>query len=293
ELTEAGVVHRRRLGPPAAATVYELTAWGAQLEPILLQLGRWAAHTPVDLREQTFSVSSFALSLRTTFDSDTAGEVELHLWFVIGEEILDARIQRGDFQIQRLPQSSDPPPPSRDRPPRIDSDPKTLAAIIHAGLPPAEAADQGALRVEGSPDVLPAFPRCFKRLEPPVEGHPCTARTHHRAAPSSPTSPCPWTASSPVPARTSSMAWDAAGRRSSSGSSPPTTRPGTAPSSNQPIRAPEQWCWAGAPSTSSTGPTGGTRRSATPTTIPPRPCPRSSWSPIRSRPALATAASPT
>src|SRR5690625_7752275 len=34
ELTEAGVVHRRRLGPPAAATVYELTAWGAQLEPI-------------------------------------------------------------------------------------------------------------------------------------------------------------------------------------------------------------------------------------------------------------------
>lgn len=172
ELTEAGVVHRRRLGPPAAATVYELTAWGAQLEPILLQLGRWAAHTPVDLREQTFSVSSFALSLRTTFDSDTAGEVELHLWFVIGEEILDARIQRGDFQIQRLPQSSDSPPPSRDRPPRIDSDPKTLAAIIHAGLPPAEAADQGALRVEGSPDVLPAFARCFKLPEPPVEGHP-------------------------------------------------------------------------------------------------------------------------
>ena len=108
----------RRLGPPAAATVYELTAWGAQLEPILLQLGRWAAHTPVDLREQAFSVSSFALSLRTTFDADTAGEVELHLWFVIGEEILDARIQRGDFQIQRLPQSPDPPPHSPDRPPR-------------------------------------------------------------------------------------------------------------------------------------------------------------------------------
>src|SRR5699024_8076752 len=115
---------------------------------------RGGAHPGRSQRARVFRLPAGALSLRTTFDADTAGEVELHLWFVIGEEILDARIQRGDFQIQRLPQSSDPPPPSRDRPPRIDSDPKTLAAIIHAGLPPAEAADQGALRVEGSPDVL-------------------------------------------------------------------------------------------------------------------------------------------
>jgi len=39
ELTAAGVVRKRRLGPPAAVTVYELTAWGTQLEPILIQLG--------------------------------------------------------------------------------------------------------------------------------------------------------------------------------------------------------------------------------------------------------------
>src|SRR5690625_6272693 len=58
ELTEAGVVHRRRLGAPAAATVYELTAWGAQLEPILLQLGRWVAHTPVDLDRKSTRLNS-------------------------------------------------------------------------------------------------------------------------------------------------------------------------------------------------------------------------------------------
>lgn len=172
ELTETGVVRRRRLGPPAAATVYELTAWGAQLEPILLQLGRWAAHTPVDLEEQAFSVSSFALSLRTTFDAGAAGETDLHLWFVIGDEVLDARIERGDFQVQRLPQASDDPATSRDRPPQVDSDPKTLAAIIHAGLSPAEAAERGSLRLEGPPDALHAFARCFSLPDPQTERQP-------------------------------------------------------------------------------------------------------------------------
>ena len=37
DLSEAGVVRRRRLGPPAATWVYELTDWGAELEPIILE----------------------------------------------------------------------------------------------------------------------------------------------------------------------------------------------------------------------------------------------------------------
>jgi DNA-binding HxlR family transcriptional regulator len=32
DLSEAGVVRRRRLGPPTGAWVYELTEWGAELE---------------------------------------------------------------------------------------------------------------------------------------------------------------------------------------------------------------------------------------------------------------------
>ena len=172
DLTEAGVVHRRRLGPPVTATVYELTAWGDQLEPILIQLGRWAAHTPVDLQEQAFSVSSFALSLRTTFDAERASDTELHLQFVIGEEVLDARVERGDFHIERLLDAGDASPASQLNTTQIASDPKTLAAIIHAGLPPADAVDRGALRIKGSPEALSAFARCFRRPEPPLEGHP-------------------------------------------------------------------------------------------------------------------------
>lgn len=41
DLEADGIVSRRRLDPPAATTVYELTELGLDLEPLLLELGRW------------------------------------------------------------------------------------------------------------------------------------------------------------------------------------------------------------------------------------------------------------
>jgi DNA-binding HxlR family transcriptional regulator len=41
DLEADGVVSRRQLDPPAAATVYELTELGRELEPLLIELGRW------------------------------------------------------------------------------------------------------------------------------------------------------------------------------------------------------------------------------------------------------------
>src|ERR671932_1050136 len=46
ELEQAGVVRRRRLPPPAASQVYELTEWGVDLEPVLTALGRWGSRSP-------------------------------------------------------------------------------------------------------------------------------------------------------------------------------------------------------------------------------------------------------
>lgn len=45
DLEAGGVVTRRRLPPPAASTVYELTEVGAGLEPVLAALARWGAQT--------------------------------------------------------------------------------------------------------------------------------------------------------------------------------------------------------------------------------------------------------
>src|SRR5918997_6222030 len=38
-LETAGVLHRRKLPPPAASQVYELTPWGYEAEPIFQALG--------------------------------------------------------------------------------------------------------------------------------------------------------------------------------------------------------------------------------------------------------------
>src|SRR2546423_9041183 len=51
ELEQVGVLRRRVLPPPAASTVYELTEWGAELEDVLVRLGRWGARSPDMPRE--------------------------------------------------------------------------------------------------------------------------------------------------------------------------------------------------------------------------------------------------
>src|SRR3954452_10196343 len=45
ELEAGGVVRRRKLPPPAASTVYELTEYGAGLEEVIHALARWGART--------------------------------------------------------------------------------------------------------------------------------------------------------------------------------------------------------------------------------------------------------
>ena len=45
ELEEGGIVRKRKLPPPAASTVYELTEYGAELEEPLYALARWGART--------------------------------------------------------------------------------------------------------------------------------------------------------------------------------------------------------------------------------------------------------
>jgi DNA-binding HxlR family transcriptional regulator len=45
DLTDGGVIRKRRLPPPAASQVYELTEYGAGLEHVLHAIARWGART--------------------------------------------------------------------------------------------------------------------------------------------------------------------------------------------------------------------------------------------------------
>jgi DNA-binding HxlR family transcriptional regulator len=67
ELTQAGVMHRRQLPPPAASWVYELTTWGRELEPVVLALGTWALGSPQASEHNFTSLDSVMLAIRTYY----------------------------------------------------------------------------------------------------------------------------------------------------------------------------------------------------------------------------------
>lgn len=64
ELADHGVVRRRRLPPPAASVVYELTERGQQLTPTLAALGAWGAGLPRPEGQPSLSATSVLLFLR-------------------------------------------------------------------------------------------------------------------------------------------------------------------------------------------------------------------------------------
>jgi DNA-binding HxlR family transcriptional regulator len=82
ELADAGVIRRRQLPPPANVRVYELTAWGRDLEPIVVALGTWALAAPPTAEQLFVSADSAMLSIRTYYtpapeQADVTLQIEL------------------------------------------------------------------------------------------------------------------------------------------------------------------------------------------------------------------------
>src|ERR687884_2186422 len=73
QLRRDGVVARRRLPPPAASSVYELTEYGQELVPIMLALGRWGARTMgARSPEQTLRAEWLAVALKAFYQPEAA-----------------------------------------------------------------------------------------------------------------------------------------------------------------------------------------------------------------------------
>ncbi|HEY6815761.1 MAG TPA: helix-turn-helix domain-containing protein [Croceibacterium sp.] len=100
-LEQAGVLVRRKLPPPAASQVYELTEWGYLAEPAIQELGRWAARSPEHDPTLPLSAVSFMISMRTMLDRDAAGGLEATLGFDVAGEQFVGRLAGGALPIRR------------------------------------------------------------------------------------------------------------------------------------------------------------------------------------------------
>ena len=99
ELEGRGVVSRRTLPAPAASSVYELTAWGRDLEPIVLALGNWGIRVPLPPTPTTLSATSVLLFLRTTARVGP-GAAPLVCRLELADRVFAVRIQDGRLQVQ-------------------------------------------------------------------------------------------------------------------------------------------------------------------------------------------------
>src|ERR687896_1494512 len=141
ELEGAGVVRRRKLPPPAASRVYELTDWGKELEPIIIGLGRWGARSPSRPRDAGLGVDSLILSFRTMFDPRAAEGLNANYELHLGEDRFRAVVADGRFEVERG--SVEGPDVV------IEADPATLVGLVYEGRSLAEALRSGDIKIEG------------------------------------------------------------------------------------------------------------------------------------------------
>ena len=98
ELERGGVVRRRKLPPPAASTVYELTQYGRGLSPVLRELAHWGAQvmgppTPeVELEE-----GWLAAALQIAFPPSTGARVEFRIEGEVAS-LVDGEVVRGSAE---------------------------------------------------------------------------------------------------------------------------------------------------------------------------------------------------
>ena len=162
ELEGAGIVRRRKLPPPAASRIYELTEWGKDLEPVIISLGRWGVRSPSKPHDAELSVDSLVLSFRTMFDAQQAEGLEASYELRLGEESFRAEVADGRFEIERG---------AADRPDAIvETDVGTLTALVYEGRELAEALRSGEVKIEGDTELVSRFLSLFPLPEPAVVG---------------------------------------------------------------------------------------------------------------------------
>mgnify|MGYP001159207980 FL=1 len=152
-LEAVGILVRRRLPPPAATQVYELTPWGYESEPIFQALGRWAARSPLHDPTLPFSAVSLMLSLRTMLDPGRMGGIDARIGFHIGDETYLAHLAAGRIDIRRGPLDGSDLVFTGAAP--------IIAGAIYAGVPLSAFEAKGQLKVDGDRALAERFVTLF------------------------------------------------------------------------------------------------------------------------------------
>jgi DNA-binding HxlR family transcriptional regulator len=147
DLEQANVVRKRKLPPPAPATVYELTEYGAELEEVMHTLARWGARSlgPPSADEQLCPGWSLN-AVKGTFRPRAAASVHATYELRLGDEVTTMRVDDGSLAVTGG---------AADAPDLVfETDPATMFELLDRRVTAAEALDGGRVRIEGEADEL-------------------------------------------------------------------------------------------------------------------------------------------
>lgn len=155
ELESAGVLRRAQLPPPAGARVYELTDWGRELEPVVLDLGRWGSRAPFPRDHQALGIDAFMLALKTLYDPDRIDGMRGSTYEIrMAGQPFEVRLTDRQLDVARGP-AADPVA-------TLTADPAALQEILWHGRRLDAALGAGEITITGDRDgaerLLGLFP---------------------------------------------------------------------------------------------------------------------------------------
>jgi len=127
ELEARGLVRRSKLPPPASVQVYEAPEWGLEVVPVIANLGRWAARSPLHDPSLRMSHVSVLMSLQTLISSERAEGLDARIGFKLGDASYVATVHDGRLDVDRRD--------AVDCEVTFTGSPSAVAAVIHGGAP--------------------------------------------------------------------------------------------------------------------------------------------------------------
>jgi len=147
ELESRGLVRKAKLPPPASVQVYEATAWGLEVVPLIASLGRWAARSPWHDPTLQMSHVSVMMSLQTLISPELAEGLDVRVGFQFGDTSYVATVSDGRLDVERAPVENCAVV--------VSGAPSAVAAVIHGGAP------FEMIRVEGDLELAKRFVKLF------------------------------------------------------------------------------------------------------------------------------------
>ena len=161
ELEEAGIVRRRVLPRPVGSIIYELTAYGLELEDVVIRLGRWGAKSLGEPRpEEIVTADSLVIAMRSTFHPEAARKLRASYEFRVGEIVFHMRVNGAKLAVALGPL------PGADL--IVETGP-AIKALMTGELTPAQAIASKSVRLTGDAALLTRFAEIF-RIEPMPAG---------------------------------------------------------------------------------------------------------------------------